>query len=194
MLSHRRRYAHVGTGARSDMYIAALTDTHRDIGEFVALCDPNPIRMAYYGTCGRLELDVVERSSVPPFSHQTVGSGRAVVDPSAQAESVNESEALRQIGQRVLLQRRWETATEVPVPKGSGSHGGGDTMLLDDVFRGSSDDPLGRQAGYLDGLRSILVAAGNENLRTGQPATLDTYGIDLSSAEEAAQDRSYRSC
>jgi len=44
----RKRYALVGTGARADMYITALTETHADVGELVALCDPNETRLNFY--------------------------------------------------------------------------------------------------------------------------------------------------
>ena len=47
MVDERRRYAIVGTGSRARMYVGALTDTHADVGQLVALCDPNPVRMDY---------------------------------------------------------------------------------------------------------------------------------------------------
>src|SRR3954462_6932743 len=47
-MSTRRRYAIVGTGHRAQMYVDALLGSHADVGELVALCDPNPTRMAYY--------------------------------------------------------------------------------------------------------------------------------------------------
>ena len=44
----KKRYALVGTGSRAAMYISALTGSHADVGELVALCDPNETRMDYY--------------------------------------------------------------------------------------------------------------------------------------------------
>ncbi|MEV6492602.1 Gfo/Idh/MocA family oxidoreductase [Actinoplanes sp. NPDC051633] len=41
-----RRYAVVGTGARAEMFVRALTTTHADRARLVALCDPNPLRIA----------------------------------------------------------------------------------------------------------------------------------------------------
>jgi predicted dehydrogenase len=41
-----RRYAVVGTGARAEMFVRALTTTHAGRAELVALCDPNPLRIA----------------------------------------------------------------------------------------------------------------------------------------------------
>ncbi len=43
----RRRYALVGAGSRSGMYISALLDTYKDTCELVALCDSNTTRMAF---------------------------------------------------------------------------------------------------------------------------------------------------
>jgi hypothetical protein len=104
----------------------------------------------------------------------------AVVDPSAVAESADGRRSVRPEGSRVLLQRHWEPAREIPIPEGAGSHGGGDAMLLDDVFRGPSHDVLRRQAGYLDGVRSVLVGvAGNEAMRTGGVVELAGYGLPL---------------
>ncbi|MHB1459158.1 MAG: Gfo/Idh/MocA family protein [Armatimonadota bacterium] len=45
-MSERKRYALVGTGGRSGMYIQSLTSTHRDVGELVGLCDRNAGRLA----------------------------------------------------------------------------------------------------------------------------------------------------
>lgn len=44
--SGRRRYAIVGVGGRSYLYLMALTGAHRDEGELVGLCDSNPGRLA----------------------------------------------------------------------------------------------------------------------------------------------------
>lgn len=43
-----QRYAVIGTGHRSEMYIRALATTFRDQAQLVAFVDPNPIRAAYY--------------------------------------------------------------------------------------------------------------------------------------------------
>jgi len=80
----------------------------------------------------------------------------------------------------LLVQRHWEPAREVTIPAGHGGHGGGDTMLLDDLFRGATTDPLHRHAGFTDGAASVLVGiAGNESLRTGRAVRLDELGLPL---------------
>ena len=135
-------------------------------------------RVAVNGTEGRAELEVIERAAV-----LTDDQGNVIVDPSALPE-----DAGRQGGQRLTLQRHWEPAVEVPIPEGAGGHGGGDALLLNDVFQGhiteaGGDDWLERPSDWKDGLRSISVGLmGNESLRTGQPVSLQDLqlGVDLS--------------
>ena len=130
-------------------------------------------RVSVTGTKGRAELEVVERGSV-----QQDAQGNTVLDPSA-IEAAGEDE-LRPHGQHLLVQRHWERAREVPIPMGQGSHGGGDAILLRDLFRGPGDDPLGRPAGFDDGVRAIAVGiAANESLRLGVP--VETSDLDLGS-------------
>jgi predicted dehydrogenase len=136
-------------------------------------------RVTVNGTEGRAELEVVERGSVE-FDEVT---GQAILDPSfAGADNVD---ALRPQGERLIVQRHWERAEEVEIPMGQGSHGGGDAILLADVFRGrQSEDPLGRPAGYVDGVRAVAVGiAGNESLRTGQPVDIDALDLGVQLAK-----------
>lgn len=44
----KKRYAIVGTGSRSGMFIDALTQTYRDVAELVAFCDLSQTRMNWY--------------------------------------------------------------------------------------------------------------------------------------------------
>ncbi|WP_347108343.1 Gfo/Idh/MocA family oxidoreductase [Paenarthrobacter sp. S56] len=130
-------------------------------------------RVSVNGTEGRAELEVVERAAVE--------SGTGVVDPGA--TPVEEADAVRRNGERLVVQRHWERAYEVPIINGEGGHGGGDNLLLSDLFNGPGADPLGRPSGYVDGLRSIAVGiAGNQSLETGLPVRISELGlgIDLS--------------
>jgi predicted dehydrogenase len=130
-------------------------------------------RVAINGTEGRAELEVIERAAV-----LTDDQGNVVVDPSALPE-----DAGRHGGQRLTLQRHWQPAIEVPIPEGTGGHGGGDALLLKDVFQGPGEDWLERPSDWKDGLRSISVGMmGNESLRSGQPIRIDDLkiGVDLS--------------
>jgi predicted dehydrogenase len=124
--------------------------------------------VAVNGTKGRAELTVVERGAVIVDE-----SGTRVVDPSAHPEAVVR-EGARPVGERLVVQKHFELAREVPVPEGEGGHGGGDARLLRDVFLGVADDPLGHAADWHDGVRAVSVGlAGNRSLETGQAVTIE---------------------
>ena len=129
-------------------------------------------RVMVNGTLGRAELEVVERGAV------LIGEdGVVVVDPSATRVTV-EGANLRPEGEHLLLQRHWEAAVEVPIPDGIGSHGGGDAYLLDHVFNRVTSDPLGRPAGYADGVKAVSVGiAGNRSLATESPVLIADLGV-----------------
>lgn len=132
-------------------------------------------RVAVNGTEGRAELEVVERAAV---LHST--DKKTVVDPSA--TPVEEEDAVRRNGENLVVQRHWEPAYEVPIVNGEGGHGGGDALLLSDLFNGPGEDPLGRPSGYLDGLRSVSVGiAGNRSLESSLPVRIEDLdlGVDL---------------
>ncbi|TLM84391.1 Gfo/Idh/MocA family oxidoreductase [Pseudarthrobacter sp. NamE2] len=132
-------------------------------------------RVAVNGTEGRAELEVVERAAVTSSTDK-----KTVVDPSA--TPVEEDDAIRRNGERLVVQRHWEAAYEVPIVNGEGGHGGGDELLLSDLFNGPGEDPLGRPSGYLDGLRSVSVGiAGNQSLESSLPVRIEDLdlGVDL---------------
>ena len=120
------------------------------------------------GTEGRAELTVVERAAV---------SSPAVVDPSY--SDVRTQSPQRTEGERLLVQRHWGEAREVPIPGGGGNHGGGDERMLDDLLRREPEaDALGRRADFRDGVRAIAVGiAGNLSLVTGTAVDLTTLGL-----------------
>ena len=145
-------------------------------------------RVAINGTEGRVELEVVERGWVSGERTTSAlgpnGKAAPVVDPSVQHDDDAAAQILRPHGSRLTLQRLWQPPELIPIPEGVGSHGGGDRMLLDDVFRGAGEDPLRRQAGYLDGIRSVIVGvSANESLRTGAAVTVDGFGLPLAAGE-----------
>ncbi|MFW6132834.1 MAG: gfo/Idh/MocA family oxidoreductase, partial [Planctomycetota bacterium] len=57
---------------------------------------------------------------------------------------------------------------------GSGGHGGGDPILLADIFDPNApDDPLGRKAFAVDGAHSVLIGAGAcTSIDTGAPVRI----------------------
>ncbi|WP_221585351.1 Gfo/Idh/MocA family protein [Microbacterium sp. G2-8] len=141
--------------------------------------------VAVNGTKGRAELQVVERGSVLVDEE-----GRTVVDPSARPDLVDD-DGTRPAGERLVVQKHFSPAREVPIPAGEGSHGGGDAVLLRDVFVGADDDPLGRTADWADGVRSVVVGiAGNRSLAEGVPVrigemALGSAGRALTGAERS---------
>ncbi|MFC7340160.1 Gfo/Idh/MocA family protein [Saccharopolyspora griseoalba] len=128
-------------------------------------------RVTVNGSRGRAELEVVERAAALPGP-----DGRVVLDASAEDDPTDG--AARAPGTRLVLQRHWEPAEQVPIAMGEGSHGGGDALLLADIFRGAGEDPLGRPAGHLDGIASVAVGlAVNASMETGAPVRIDELGL-----------------
>jgi predicted dehydrogenase len=145
-------------------------------------------RVSVNGTAGRAELEVVERGHVRSAADGGI-TGRPVVDPMSAgvrdaAEHANGAVDPRPAGARLLVQRHWGPARVVPIPAATGTHAGGDIPLLDSVFLGGPGgeglppDPLGRRAGYADGLASAAVGiAANESIATGAPVSVPGLGI-----------------
>ncbi|MEM7625485.1 MAG: Gfo/Idh/MocA family oxidoreductase [Planctomycetota bacterium] len=80
----------------------------------------------------------------------------------------------------VRLQRMFEQPIELDIPEATGGHGGGDRKLLERIF--SPDPPpdaLGRDAGFADGMSSILMGiCANQSIVTGQPVqTSDVFAL-----------------
>ncbi|MGW8482076.1 Gfo/Idh/MocA family protein [Microbacterium sp. NPDC055903] len=128
-------------------------------------------RVAVNGTRGRAELEVIERGAV------LAGEGlHPTLDPSLSGGDGTTS--LRPEGERLILQKHWTEAREIVIESGEGGHGGGDALLLADVFEGPGDDPLARPADWSDGIRSIAVGiAGNRSLESGLPVRIADLGI-----------------
>lgn len=133
-------------------------------------------RVVVNGTEGRAELNVVERGAI------TIGTdGRVVLDPSATAVNDQADERLRPEGEQLLVQRHWQQPEEISIPQGIGGHGGGDAILLMDLFRRDlrlAPDPLRRAADWRDGISAVAVGiAANESLRTGQAVQISKLGL-----------------
>jgi predicted dehydrogenase len=164
-----------GPGVTTEDNLAVVVDYGRGATLSYALNAHSPwegYRIAVNGTEGRAELEVVERAAV-----LTDAEGRVMVDPSAVPASSSRSG-----GERLTLQRHWEAAQEIKIADSEGGHGGGDALLLADVFRGPGDDWLERPSTWVDGVRSIAVGmAGNASLATGLPVRVADLrlGVEL---------------
>ncbi|KAF3017884.1 hypothetical protein E8E14_012948 [Neopestalotiopsis sp. 37M] len=111
-------------------------------------------RVVFNGTGGRLELEVVENSYVNSGGDQA-------------AEGSIEKTTL-------LLRPLLEKPREVEIPQGTGAHGGGDTVLLNDLFGEPVSDEYMRAASHVDGALSILTGiAANKSIATGQVVNVD---------------------
>lgn len=107
-------------------------------------------RVAFNGTKGRIELDELESSYISAGdSHISDGCTHST---------------------RLTVFPHWEKPYHVDYPKGEGGHGGGDIIMLADLFAPTKGkDPLGRAAGFRDGAMSILTGiAANKSFATGQ--------------------------
>ena len=125
-------------------------------------------RVCFNGTKGRLEFNVVERSF-------EIGHDVGVDYPGAEPMPVDRKELIPMI----VFQPHWGKAHVIPCEAASGGHGGGDVLLLDQLFRNVKDDPLGHVASELDGAKSILVGiAANQSMRTGLPVDVKSL-VDL---------------
>ena len=131
-------------------------------------------RVVVNGTQGRAELDVVERGAT------LVGAdGSVVLDPSAQPDG-NTHDVVRPSGDRLIVQRHWQRAVEVPIETGSGGHGGGDDQMLTDIFTRATEDELDRPADFLGGVRAVSVGiAGNRSLATDAPVRIRDLNLGM---------------
>lgn len=126
-----------------------------------AHCPWEGYRVCFNGTKGRLEFNVVER---------------AYVDAEGVEDFANPG--MREMGQdrskmvpEIIFQPHFGKPQVIEYACDNlAGHGGGDDRLLEHLFVGVKDDPLGLAAGYKDGAQSILTGIGaNLSMRTGLP-------------------------
>lgn len=111
-------------------------------------------RIAFNGSKGRMEMTIVEQSYV------NSGGDKALEG------------ALKD--KRIVVYPMWKPPYEVEVQEGEGGHGGGDPILLQDMFGIPVVDRFNRAANHVDGARSILTGiAANRSIRTGQAVKVD---------------------
>ncbi|WP_409468054.1 hypothetical protein [Streptomyces sp. HC307] len=146
-------------GITTEDTLNVLVGYQGDVSMSYALTAHSPwegYRVCVNGSEGRAELEIVERAHVTADDtarhlHSKHAPVRPAADPSATPEAAGpgagEGGTVRANGTRLVVQRHWEEAQEVEVKEGEGGHGGGDALLLHDVFVGSGDDPLRRRAG-----------------------------------------------
>ena len=112
-------------------------------------------RAVLTGTKGRLEIEVSENVYVN-------GAGSKDKEGSA---------TLR----KITVYPMFGEPYDVDIPEAKGGHGGGDPVLLNDIFGTPVPDPLKRAASHVDGAMSILTGiAANKSIATGMPVDIKT--------------------
>ncbi|MDP4133756.1 MAG: Gfo/Idh/MocA family oxidoreductase [Bacillota bacterium] len=108
-------------------------------------------RVCITGTKGRVEMNVIEAIYI--------NAG----DDSSKEGLVK--------GKKITVFPMWKPPYDVPIEEVEGGHGGGDPVLLDDIFNPNpSYDPLHRAASHIDGAMSIMTGiCANKSIATGLP-------------------------
>ena len=116
-------------------------------------------KVCFTGTKGRMELEVKEAVYV-----------------NAGGDSKNEGVVN---SKSIIVYPLFGKHYEVEIPEGSGAHGGGDKVLLNDIFGTPTEDPYKRAASYIDGALSILTGvSANKSIATGMPVDVMSL-VDL---------------
>ncbi|MFD1953576.1 Gfo/Idh/MocA family protein [Paenibacillus thailandensis] len=111
-------------------------------------------RIAFNGTKGRIEMSIVEQSYVN-------SGGKKSEEGALKAKTIK-------------VFPMFAEPYEVDVEEGAGGHGGGDPVLLNDLFGTPVEDKFKRAANHIDGARSILTGiAANRSIQTGQQIKID---------------------
>ena len=110
-------------------------------------------RVAFNGDKGRIQMSVVESSYVN-------GGGDSAREVAVSGVSIG---VFPMFGEPY----------EVPFETGKGGHGGGDPVLLNDIFGVPEPDPFKRAASHIDGAMSILTGiAANQSIASGRPVEI----------------------
>jgi predicted dehydrogenase len=116
-------------------------------------------RIAVTGDKGRIEVELVEQ-----VGKQFVAGAEETIqrDPEAEAKFR---------GQHIWVFPMFGRPYEVEIPQGVGGHGGGDSVMLEQIFSDNPPaDPFNRAASHIDGAASILLGiAANESIATDRP-------------------------
>ena len=111
-------------------------------------------RVVFNGSKGRMELDVLEKSYV------NAGGDKAKEGATAY--------------KKITVFPMFDEAYDVEIEEAEGGHGGGDPILLNDIFGSPQKDKFHRAANQVDGAMSILTGvAANKSIASGLPVKID---------------------
>ena len=109
--------------------------------------------IVFNGSKGRLEVSVIEKSYI-----------------NAGGEKGDEG-AL--VGKKLVVKPMFGKPYEVDFDEGKGGHGGGDLVMLNDIFGDPQPDRFKRAASHVDGAYSILTGiAANKSIASGEPVRI----------------------
>lgn len=112
------------------------------------------LRVGFNGSKGRIEMEVFENSYV-----------------NAGGDKSNEG-SLK--SKKIMVYPMFGAPYEVKVEEKAGGHGGGDPVLLNDIFGVPVEDKFHRAANQVDGAMSILTGvAANKSIASGLPIQID---------------------
>ncbi|MCI9457232.1 MAG: Gfo/Idh/MocA family oxidoreductase [Oscillospiraceae bacterium] len=111
------------------------------------------LRVGFNGSKGRIEMEVFENSYV-----------------NAGGDKSNEGSVR---SKKIMVYPQFGPAYEAKVEEGVGGHGGGDPVLLNDIFGVPVEDKFHRAANQVDGAMSILTGvAANKSIASGMPVKI----------------------
>lgn len=112
-------------------------------------------RVVFTGTKGKIEYNVTENA------YFNGGGDRHLEGAS--------------LGSSIIVFPMFGEPYNVEVKEGKGGHGGGDPILLNDLFGVPVEDPFNRAASHVDGAMSILTGvAANKSMASGMPINIDS--------------------
>jgi hypothetical protein len=77
------------------------------------------------------------------------------------------------VGKNITMKPMFGKPYDVPFEEGQGSHGGGDLVMLNDLFGDPQPDRFKRAASHIDGAYSILTGiAANRSIASGGPVQI----------------------
>jgi predicted dehydrogenase len=116
-------------------------------------------RIALTGDKGRLEVELVEQV------------GKQFVAGAEETVQVDADAVAKFGGKHIWVFPMFGRPYEVEIPAAIGGHGGGDAVMLEQIFSDEPPaDPFNRAASHIDGAASILLGiAANESIASGRP-------------------------
>ncbi|MCB0084556.1 MAG: gfo/Idh/MocA family oxidoreductase, partial [Caldilineaceae bacterium] len=120
-------------------------------------------KVAITGDKGRLEVDLIE------------SVGKQFIAGEEQTVQVDEDIKAQFGGKELRVYPMFGRPYTVEIPEGVGGHGGGDRVMLEQIFAENPPaDPFNRAASHIDGAASILLGiAANTSMATNQPVNVD---------------------